>query len=214
MRRGRALGLVPVVAGALVLLGGVLAIHRGYHHDLYDAFFLPVIAHRVTLGAGSADDIAWRIHEFVNLNLRTPSGAASLDGDPRPVLLRGYAFCDQAVLAFIRLLQEKDVRVALTALLEDFTATARGLGMAPVILFIPDEPGHRDAFDDLVTGLRATFGGRAAIAAVRGEGYQWDKYLPNPNCHPGVYGYRIIAEHAARAVREADGQSAVDSPRT
>jgi tetratricopeptide (TPR) repeat protein len=97
----------------------VLAIHRGYHHDLYDAFFLPVIAHRVTLGAGSADDIAWRIHEFVNLNLRTPSGAASLDDDPRPVLLRGYAFCDQAVLAFIRLLQEKDVSGRLTWLRRD-----------------------------------------------------------------------------------------------
>jgi hypothetical protein len=39
---------------------------------------------------------------------------------------------------------------------------------------------------------------------VRDEGYQWAEYLAGPNCHPGVYGYGIIAEHAARAVREAE----------
>ena len=111
------------------------------------------------------------------------------------------------------LLDEADVRVALHALLEDFVAGARGLGMAPVILFIPDEPGHRDAFDGLVTELRTTLGARAAVTAVRDESYQWDKYLLNRNCHPSAYGYRAIAEHAARAVREADNQVAAEGSR-
>jgi lysophospholipase L1-like esterase len=142
---------------------------------------------------------------------RFPYSLALLDSLSRPIVrLR----VQKEIGRSSALLQEEDVRVALRALLEDFVAAARALGMAPVILFIPNEPGHRDAFDDLVTGLRAAFGARAAVAAVRDEGYQWDKYLPNPNCHPGAYGYRVIAEHAARAVREADDQSALESPKT
>jgi hypothetical protein len=102
------------------------------------------------------------------------------------------------------LLADEDVRVALRALLENFVESARTVGMAPIVLFMPDKPGHRDAFDDLLPPLPAQFGARAVITAVRDEGYRWDQYLPNPNCHPGPYGYRMIAEHAARAVREAE----------
>jgi len=102
------------------------------------------------------------------------------------------------------LLADEDVRVALRALLENFVESARTVGMAPVVLLMPAKPGHRDAFDDLLPPLRAQFGARAVITAVRDEGYRWDQYLPNPNCHPGPYGYRMIAEHAARAVREAE----------
>jgi hypothetical protein len=109
------------------------------------------------------------------------------------------------------LLADEDVRVALRALLESFVDSARTVGMAPVVLFMPDKPGHRDAFDDLLPQLRAQFGGRAVITAVRDKGYRWDQYLPNPNCHPGPYGYRMIAEHAARAVREADARSRAES---
>jgi hypothetical protein len=46
---------------------------------------------------------------------------------------------------------------------------------------------------------------------VRDDGYQWNRYLPHAHCHPSVDGYAIIAEHAARAVRQAEALLRVES---
>jgi hypothetical protein len=105
-----------------------------------------------------------------------------------------------------RVLRDEEIRHGLEAVLETFVTSALATGIAPVVLFIPDRPGQRAMFDGPVQELRARFGDRAVVVSVRDEGYRWDQYLPAPHCHPGVYGYGIIAEHAARAVREVEAR--------
>jgi hypothetical protein len=113
-----------------------------------------------------------------------------------------------------RALRQEALLVALGAVLESFVASARAMGMAPVVLLIPDDPRRRHVFDDIVPELRARFGARAVITAVRDAGYRWEEYLPRRRgCHhPTAYGYQIIAEHAARAVREAEQQADRETP--
>jgi hypothetical protein len=103
-------------------------------------------------------------------------------------------------------LRVTEVRRGLEAVLDGFVASAHAARMAPVVLLIPNKPAQRGVFDRVLPDLRARFAARAAVAAVRGEAYRWAEYLPRPNCHPGVYGYGIIAAHAADAVREAESQ--------
>lgn len=103
-------------------------------------------------------------------------------------------------------LRVTEVRRGLEAVLDGFVASARAARMAPVVLLIPNKPGQRGVFDRLVPELRARFAARAVVAAVRDETYRWAEYLPRPNCHPGAYGYGIIAAHAAQAVRDAEAQ--------
>ena len=100
------------------------------------------------------------------------------------------------------------MRRGLEALLDGFVASAHAARMAPVILLIPNKPAQRGVFDRILPELRARFAARAVVASVRDEGYRWAEYLPRPNCHPGVYGYGIIAAHAAQAVREAEARIA------
>jgi hypothetical protein len=57
MRRKGALGLALLLLAMLALGGGAWAVHRGRHHDVYDAFFLPIIAHRVARDAASTEDV-------------------------------------------------------------------------------------------------------------------------------------------------------------
>jgi hypothetical protein len=116
-----------------------------------------------------------------------------------PVWLRPLQKVD-----FPRIFRLKDFHRSLQAVLERFVASARAAGMAPVILFIPDESSHRDVFDELIQELRAGFRERAVVAAVHDERYRWDEYLPHRHCHPSAYGYHVIAEHAARSVHEAE----------
>jgi hypothetical protein len=101
-------------------------------------------------------------------------------------------------------LRVTEVRRGLMAVLDGFVASAEAARMSPLILLIPNKPAQRGVFDRLVPELRTRFAARAVVAAVRDETYRWTEYLPRPNCHPGVYGYGIIAAHAARAVREAE----------
>jgi hypothetical protein len=133
---------------------------------------------------------------------RFPYAWALFDALTRPAMrLRLLAAIDPP-----RVLGVTEVRRALETVLDGFVASARAARMAPVVLLIPNKPGRRGVFDGLVPELRARFAARAVVAAVRDEGYRWAEYLPRSNCHPGVYGYGIIAAHAARAVREAEGQ--------
>lgn len=134
---------------------------------------------------------------------RFPYSWALLDSLTRPATrLRLLAAVDPP-----RAFRVPELRRDLEALLDAFVASARAARMAPVVLLIPNKPGQRGVFDQLVPELRARFGAHAVVVAVRDEGYRWAEYLPRPDCHPGVYGYGIIAEHAARAVREAETRS-------
>lgn len=131
---------------------------------------------------------------------RFPYSRALVDTLTRPATrLRLFGMIDPA-----RVPRLEEIRRGHGAVLETFVTSALAAGMAPVVLFMPDRPGLRDMFDAPVQELRARFGARAVVVSVRDEGYRWDQYLPAPHCHPGVYGYGIVAEHAARAVREAE----------
>ena len=133
---------------------------------------------------------------------RFPYTVALLDALRRPAIkLR--------VLAAVSppgVLQVTEVRHGLEALLDGFVASAGAARIAPVILLIPNKPAQRGIFDRILPELRARFEARAVVAAVRDEAYRWAEYLPRASCHPSVYGYGIIAAHAAAAVREAESR--------
>jgi hypothetical protein len=111
-RAGLAIGLLAL----LVIGAGAWAIRRGIHHDLYAAFFIPIVAHRAAREAAGPDEIAARLEQFVYVSIRSVSDMPETGHDPQSILLRGYGYCDQSVLAFIHLLQEKDVSAAMTYL--------------------------------------------------------------------------------------------------
>ena len=100
-------------AGAILLALGMAAgawgVARGLHHSVYDAFLVPLVAHRVAGDAFVPEDAVPRLLEFVYLNLRMPFDAPILETANRDVLLRGFAYCDQAVYVFIHLLQEREI---------------------------------------------------------------------------------------------------------
>jgi hypothetical protein len=127
---------------------------------------------------------------------------ALFDALTRPVMrLRLLAAIDPP-----RMLRMTEVRRGLEGVLDGFVVSARAAQMAPVVLLIPNKPARRGVFDRLVPELRARYAARAVVTAVRDETYLWAEYLPWPNCHPGAYGYGIIAAHAAGAVREAEAR--------
>jgi hypothetical protein len=108
-------------------------------------------------------------------------------------------------------LRRAEFRAALEALLGGFADSARSAGMTPIVLFMPQDAGERAVFDQITRHLGQTLRGRALVVAVRDDGYQWNRYLPHAHCHPSVDGYTIIAEHAARAVRQAEALLRVES---
>jgi hypothetical protein len=109
-------------------------------------------------------------------------------------------------------LRVTEVRRGFEAVLDGFVASARAARVAPVILLIPNKPAQRGVFDRILPELRVRFATQAVVVSVRDEGYRWAEYLPRPNCHPGVYGYGIIAAHAAAAIREAEAEPRVAAP--
>jgi hypothetical protein len=106
-------------------------------------------------------------------------------------------------------LRVTEVRRGLEAVLDGFVDSARAARLAPVVLLIPNKPAQRGVFDRILPELRARFAAQAVVVSVSDGGYRWAEYLPRPNCHPGVYGYGIIAAHAAAAVRQAEAQPRV-----
>jgi tetratricopeptide (TPR) repeat protein len=118
--KSKAAWAVVVAVIAIGALGvSILATSKGYHHRLYRAFFYPVVAARVTLGASSGEDAVLRLHEFVYLNVRTPRGAPVLDDSAADTLIRGFGYCDPAVMIFIRLLEEINISGRMTFLRRD-----------------------------------------------------------------------------------------------
>jgi Tetratricopeptide repeat len=115
MRARRRLWIVALLVGAAALIAGGIA--RGIHHELYDAFLVPVVADRAVARVDSPEQAAQRLNEFVYMNLRMPIRAPVFDDtNNREVLLRGFAYCDEAVFVFIHLLQEKDISGRMTFL--------------------------------------------------------------------------------------------------
>lgn len=141
---------------------------------------------------------------------RFPYSWALLDSLARPgTRLRLLALVD-----FARVLGTPEVRIALGAVVTEFVDSAEGAGIAPVVLFIPHAPAYRGVFDALVAELGRRFGSRAVVAAVHDARYRWDRYLRHPHCHPTPYGYGMIAEEAARAIRDAETRGGARPPST
>jgi hypothetical protein len=77
-------------------------------HALYRKFLYSVVTQRVSRGTAPAESrqaAVERLHDFVYLNVRTPYPWLIYDS-PADVLIRGYGYCDQAVLVFIHLLDQ------------------------------------------------------------------------------------------------------------
>jgi hypothetical protein len=113
-RRWRRVVATATLLAVLVAGGTIWGITQGYHHHVYDAFFLAVVADRVAGESTSPADAVWRLHEFVNLNVRTPAAAPVFDTPPGQVLIRGFGYCDQAVWLFIGLLAERNISGRMT----------------------------------------------------------------------------------------------------
>ncbi|MBI4495281.1 MAG: hypothetical protein HY690_21100 [Chloroflexi bacterium] len=106
-------------AGAVLVLAWTTLGVGGVHHKLYHALLYSVVADRVTRDAASAEDAVQRLQQFVYLNVRTPTAAPALDDSPAETLLRGFAYCDSAQMAFVRLLEVLDVPARVTMLQKD-----------------------------------------------------------------------------------------------
>ena len=112
MRVRSGFGIVRILlAGAMIgaLAAGTLAVSRGSHHRIYHAVLYSIVAERVTRGASSPDHAVRRLQEFVYQNVRTPRGAAILDGSPADTLVPGFGYCDPAVMVFLRLLEQINI---------------------------------------------------------------------------------------------------------
>ena len=83
---------------------------------LYDAFLVPLVAHRVAGDVRPPEAVVDRLQDYVYLNLRMPFEAPVLTTRNRDVLLRGFAYCDQAVYVFVHLLQEREISGRMTYL--------------------------------------------------------------------------------------------------
>ena len=107
--RRRRLVRAGAVVAALMLALGAWSVWRGDHHAVYEAVLVPLVAHRVVGDAPTAEERTRRLEDFVYLNLRMPFLAPVFGEDNHDVLLRGFAYCNQAVYVFIHLLQEQDI---------------------------------------------------------------------------------------------------------
>jgi hypothetical protein len=114
--RGRWVVPAAVILVASAVAFGAWGVARGRHHALYNAFLIPLVAQRVAGDARAPEDVVRRLHEFVYLNLRMPVNAPILPTVSRDVLLRGFAYCDQAVFVFIDLLEQRGISGRMTFL--------------------------------------------------------------------------------------------------
>ncbi|MBI3965229.1 MAG: tetratricopeptide repeat protein [Chloroflexi bacterium] len=107
-----------LVVAILALLGaGALALRAGVHHRLYHALLYPAVVGRVTDGGGSPRERALQLHRFVYANVRLPADAYPVDDSPGGTLIRGFGYCDEAVMLFLRLLTQAEIPGRMTYLI-------------------------------------------------------------------------------------------------
>ena len=118
--------VLAVVVFAVVV--PVAAVASGQMDRLYNALFFSVVAKRVI--GSETDPVAMieRLEDFVHVNVRTPPGSPVIDGPPALSLIRGFAFCDPAVLTFLRLVATRDIPGHLVALLDEDGVSPHSVG--------------------------------------------------------------------------------------
>jgi transglutaminase-like putative cysteine protease len=110
--RVRLLGAALLCVAALA----AVAVRLGLPHTAYRALFYTVVSERATRSAASQAEIVQDLNDFVYLNVRTPENAPVLDDTAADTLIRGFSYCDSAVLLFTRLLQEQGIPSRMTFL--------------------------------------------------------------------------------------------------
>jgi Transglutaminase-like superfamily len=105
---------LTTVFGVVVL--GAIGVRLGLHHVLYRALLYTVVSQRATRSASSQAEAVQRLNDFVYLNVRTPDHAPVLDDTAADTLIRGFSYCDSAVLLFTRLLEEQSIPSRMTFL--------------------------------------------------------------------------------------------------
>jgi hypothetical protein len=111
----RCLALALATVLGLVVVGAI-GVRLGVHHLLYRALLYTVVSQRATRSASSQAEVVQRLNDFVYLNVRTPENAPVLDDTAADTLIRGFSYCDSAVLLFTRLLQEQSIPSRMTFL--------------------------------------------------------------------------------------------------
>jgi transglutaminase-like putative cysteine protease len=109
------LGLLAAVLLSVGVLG-VVAVRLGRYHAAYRALFYTVVSQRAARSATSPAEVVRDLNDFVYLNVRTPEDAPVLDDTAADTLIRGFSYCDSAVLLFTRLLQEQNIPSRMTFL--------------------------------------------------------------------------------------------------
>lgn len=88
------------------------------------------------------------------------------------------------------------------AVIERFIASAEARGVAPVVLFMPQNRNDLSSAALLVATLRDERPQALLLDVAEGE-LDWSRYNLNGSlCHPSAYGYEQIARHVATALLE------------
>ncbi len=201
---------LAVLCSVVLLVGAtILGLRSGMHHELYRALLYPTVARRVTAGAATPQEAADRLAAFVYLNVRTPVGAPVIDDSAADVLIRGFGYCDQAVFAFVRLLEEVGIRGRVTELRTPDGASPHTV--AEVLLggdwrvydvfygFTPRAPDGQVATRQQIVADPALLGPSRAQPSWYADATVFSEPIP-PSSQPGVRG-RLAG--AASAVASA-----------
>jgi lysophospholipase L1-like esterase len=93
-------------------------------------------------------------------------------------------------------------------LLDQYAAFAESRGLAPVVVFIPQNRLDTASASRFVDANAMLLDPDLVLADVGTAQIAWDRFnLEEPGsnniCHPTPYGYREIAEHVAEVLRRA-----------
>ena len=204
-----------VVRGAAILVVSAVAlgawgVARGRHHALYNAFLIALVAQRVAGDARAPEEVVRRLHEFVYLNLRMPIDAPVLPVVSRDVLLRGFAYCDQAVFVFIDLLEQRGISGRMTYLYRPDGVSPHTVAEVQrggdwrvfdvLFGFVPSHPdGVGASVRDLVEQPELLAASRVPVEWYR---YAKVELVRGPEGRPGVPAWTFIGHTLVRRVAE------------
>lgn len=96
-----------------------------------------------------------------------------------------------------------EIRQNLAALIGRFTKFARGRNLVPVVVMIPDNGRDTVSGTYLQHWITPLLENPPAMIQV-GNGIDWNRYRleERGSCHPSAYGYRMIAQNVAAALRQ------------
>ena len=98
--------------------------------------------------------------------------------------------------------EDPPLAAGLRRVIERFLSSAQAQGMAPVVLFLPENRQDLRSAAGLAAALEEDHPG-ALILDLADATLAWERYsLNGTRCHPSPYGYEQIARHVAAALVE------------